>query len=66
VCSVLSARPETLSHARRVVVSLGPCRTRSIAERKCAEEIERMGVNSTQSLIELTSTITFNSKQNYG
>ena len=44
---------------RRVVVSLGICRTRSIAERKCAEEIERLGINSTQSFIELTSTITF-------
>jgi integrase len=44
---------------RRVVVSLGICRTRSIAERKCAEEIEKLGINSTQSFIESTSTITF-------
>jgi hypothetical protein len=44
---------------RRVVVSLGVCRTRSIAERKCAEEIEKLGINSTRSFIESTATITF-------
>src|SRR5215469_14041438 len=44
---------------RRVVVPLGICRTRSIAERKCMEEIEKLGVNSTRHFIESTSTITF-------
>src|SRR6516162_2745983 len=32
----------------RVVISLGICRTRSIAERKCAEHIEKLGINSTR------------------
>jgi len=44
---------------RRIVIPLGACRTRSIAERKCAEQIEKLGINSTQSFIESTSTITF-------
>jgi hypothetical protein len=49
----------TIAHPRRIIVSLGICRTRSIAERKCAEEIEKLGINSTQYFIESTSTITF-------
>jgi integrase len=44
---------------RRVVIPLGICRTRSIAERKCMEEIEKLGINSARSIIESTSTITF-------
>ena len=44
---------------RRVVVSLGCCRTRSIAERKCAEHIDKLRINSTQLFVESTSTITF-------
>jgi integrase len=44
---------------RRVVISLGICRTRSIAERKCMKEIEKLGINSTQHFIESTNTITF-------
>jgi len=44
---------------RRVVIPLGICRTRSIAERKCMEEIEKLGINSTQHFIESTNTVTF-------
>jgi integrase len=47
------------ANPRRVVISLGICRTRSIAERKCMEEIEKLGINSTQHFIESTSRITF-------
>jgi integrase len=47
------------TNPRRVVISLGVCRTRSIAERKCMEEIEKLGINSTQHFIESTTTITF-------
>ncbi len=47
------------TNPRRVVISLGICRTRSIAERKCMEEIEKLGINSAQHFIESTSTITF-------
>ena len=35
------------------------CRTRSIAERKCADHIRKLGINSEQSIIESTSTTTF-------
>ena len=48
-----------LANPRRVVIPLGICRTRSIAERRCMEEIEKLGVNSTQHFIESTNTITF-------
>ena len=44
---------------RRIVIPLGVCRTRSVAERKCAEHIEKLGINSTQHFIESTSTVTF-------
>ena len=44
---------------RRIVISLGVCRTRSIAERKCAEHIDKVGINSTRFFTESTSTITF-------
>jgi hypothetical protein len=47
------------TNPRRVVISLGICRTRSIAERKCMEEIEKLGINSAQHFIESTSRITF-------
>src|SRR5262249_1884201 len=43
----------------RVVIPLGICRTRSIAERSCMEEIERLGINSTRHFVESTSTTTF-------
>lgn len=44
---------------RRITISLGVCRTRSIAQRKCAEYIENAGVNSTQQFIETTNNTTF-------
>jgi integrase len=44
---------------RRVVISLGVCRTRSIAERKLAEYIEKLGINSVQTFVQSTSTIRF-------
>jgi hypothetical protein len=44
---------------RRVVISLGICRTRSIAERKCMQEIGKLGINSAQRFIESTSRVTF-------
>lgn len=47
------------ANPRRIVIPLGICRTRSIAERKCMEEIEKLGINSTQRFMESTSTITF-------
>ena len=42
-----------------VVTSLGICRTRTIAERKCWEHIEKLGVNSTKHFVESNSTLTF-------
>jgi len=47
------------SSPKRVVIPLGVCRTRSVAERKCAEHIEKLGINSTQHFVESTSTTTF-------
>src|SRR5258707_686099 len=41
------------------VASLGICRTRTIAERRGAERLEQLGINSTQRFIEATSTIAF-------
>lgn len=46
-------------NAKRVVVDLGVCRTRTIAERAAAEKLEALGINSTQAYIEATSNITF-------
>jgi len=45
--------------AIRDTVSLGICRTRTIAERAAAEKLEQLGINSTQSFIESTCTTTF-------
>ena len=45
--------------SKRAVAALGKCRTRTIAERKAAEQLEKLGVNSTQTFIEATSSITF-------
>jgi hypothetical protein len=42
-----------------VLLPLGLCRTRSIAERKCREHVEKLGINSTQRLLESISRITF-------
>jgi len=40
-------------------VALGICRTRTIAERRAAEKLEQLGINSEQHFIEATSSITF-------
>jgi hypothetical protein len=44
---------------KREFMSLGICRTRTIAERAAAEKLEQLGVNSAQAFIEATSNITF-------
>ena len=44
---------------QHALLSLGICKTRTIAERTAAEKLEQVGVNSTQTFIESTSTITF-------
>jgi len=44
---------------KRQVVALGICRTRTIAERAAAEKLAQLGINSGQTFIETTSTITF-------
>jgi hypothetical protein len=46
-------------NSKRTYVRLGICRTRTIAERKAAEKLERLGINSNQYFIEATSSITF-------
>jgi integrase len=46
-------------NAKRDKVPLGICRTRTIAERKAAEKLELLGINSTQTFIESTSSSTF-------
>jgi hypothetical protein len=45
--------------SKRTYVPLGICRTRTIAERKAAEKLERLGINSNQHFIEATTSITF-------
>ena len=44
----------------REVIPLGICRTRTIARRKLAEHLEKIGVNSTRTFVESTTRITFN------
>lgn len=44
---------------KRDVVSLGLCRTRTIAKRRAADKLEQLGINSTQHFIESTSSISF-------
>ena len=46
-------------NSKRTYVPLGICRTRTIAERKAAEKLEQLGINSTQHFVEATSNITF-------
>jgi hypothetical protein len=46
-------------NSRREKVALGICRTRTIAERRAAEKLEQLGINSIQHFIEATSSITF-------
>jgi hypothetical protein len=47
------------AESRREKLALGVCRTRTIAERKAAEKLEQLGINSAQAFIEATSSITF-------
>ena len=44
---------------KRDVVAIGVCRTRTIAERRAAEKLEQLGINSAQTFIESTCSITF-------
>lgn len=44
---------------QRIVLSLGICRTRTIAQRKCHEEIDKLGIDSTRHFIESTSNVKF-------
>jgi hypothetical protein len=44
---------------KRITIPLGICRTRSIAERKCMDEINKLKLNSTPYLVQSTSNITF-------
>jgi integrase len=44
---------------RRVPIPLGPCRTRTIATRNAAAQLEKLAVNSTQTFIESTCSTTF-------
>ena len=48
-------RPDLKHHD----LALGLCRTRTIAERRGAEKLEQLGINTAQQFIEATSTITF-------
>jgi len=48
-----------IAEAKREVLPLGHCRSRTVAERKAAEKIERLGINSAQRFIEATSCTTF-------
>lgn len=41
------------------LLTLGICRTRTIAERACMQQLEQLGVNSIQQFIETTSSTTF-------
>lgn len=51
--------PGETDSRRKAVVPLGLCRTRTIAERKGAEKIGQLGINSAQHFVEITSTLTF-------
>jgi integrase len=46
-------------NARREVVPLGFCRTRTIAERKASEKLEQLGINSAQRFHEANTRTTF-------
>jgi integrase len=45
--------------SKRHFLELGICRTRTVAKRRAAEKLNQLGINSTQSFIEATSSITF-------
>ena len=47
------------ANRQRITIPLGICRTRSIAERRCMDEINKLQLNSTQHLVQSTSNITF-------
>jgi hypothetical protein len=51
---------------KRGFVALGVRRTRTIAERKAAEKLEELGINSTQTFRESTSNITLRSRVKSG
>jgi len=44
---------------RRKRIALGICRTRTSAERRAAERLEQLGINSAQQFIEATTSISF-------
>jgi hypothetical protein len=48
-----------VAESKREVFALGICQSRTIAERKAAEKIEKLGINSTRRFIETTSQTTF-------
>lgn len=47
------------ARSKKEKVCLGLCRTRTIAERAAAEKLEQLGVNSVQTFVETTSSVTF-------
>ncbi len=47
------------SRRKRIVLSLGACATKSIAQRRLSDYLNKLGLNSTQHLSESTSTVTF-------
>ena len=47
------------SPRQRVVISLGVCRTRSIAIHKCSEHLQKLGIDSTRQFIESNYNVTF-------
>src|SRR5258708_6345528 len=47
------------SDPKRDVVTIGICRTRTVAERRAAEKLEQLGINSAQTFIESTCSTTF-------
>jgi hypothetical protein len=54
-----SSRKSRDTKQRKRHLALGLCRTRTIAERAAAEKLEQLGINSTQTFVESSSTITF-------
>jgi hypothetical protein len=44
---------------QRIVISLGICPTRSVAQRKLADHLTKIGINSTPHLVETISNTTF-------
>ena len=46
-------------YPKRDVLAIGICRTRTIAERRAAEKLEQLGINSAQTFAESTCSSTF-------